>query len=168
MRSDLLGLRNILTPAVLSAAFFAFACGDDEAPMEEEDLPTELCEHLTEGPFQNVTSSTTAAGAPDATFDHTAVVIALDGGAGFVSYQAREATDFAFALTEDVPLEITQGGNAVDIESTERPTGAPCTELEVIHTVELEVGTATLELGPSSVTSVTMVVEETGHAHEEE
>ena len=139
--------------------------GDDEHT--EETIEAEFCEHFTGGPYRMVTSSTTAAGAPDVTFEHTSVQITLNGGAGFVTYASGEMTDHAIALSKDVPLKVAQGGADLTIESTEKPTDAPCTELAVIYTVGLGVGTATLELGPSSEAEVSLIVEEAGEAHVE-
>lgn len=137
------------------------ACGGTEEP-ETHGVEEELCEHLTSGPFQPITAATSTTGTvPSAKYEHTAVQIDLVDGAGFVSYAADEAADYVIGMSEDVPLTIWQSGAEVEIEMTERGS-EQCEKLKVTHTVELSVGTATLQLGPSSVDRVEIVVEEGG------
>jgi len=147
----------------LGAALAIAACGGDD---DEHKLEEEICTHLTGGPFEMVTATSSAAGAPDISTAHTAHQITI-ASTGFVTYQAGEKTDFAIALDADVPVKVTQAGATVAIEKSETPTDAPCTELKVIKTVELDVGTATIEIGPTTATTVTVIVEEAAHEEHE-
>ena len=111
--------------------------------------------------------------APSATFEHTAVRITLVADAddntqnvGYVTYQADEAAEFAFFLSVDVPMEITDAnGAAVEIE--ESADVAECSEVAKQHNADLEVGTYTLKIGPTTETTVSLVVEEASHEGED-
>ncbi len=132
------------------------------------------CEHMAEGPGQPVAAvAYGAVGAPDVGAGHTRFdmdLASVEGGkGGDVAYPAAEATDYVIALDADVPLAILDGSGAqVAIEETLR-TGLPCNGVAVFHTVELDVGSYTLRLGPTSIARVSMVIEEAaGHVHEHE
>ena len=172
--------------AVVSMIFAVSACSSEDAGTNGstdagtmadssggahhvEDPSVEACEHTKDGPFADVTAGLDASTAPDATHEHTSVRVTLDeaGGqyAGGVSYAAAEAGDFVIFLTRDVPLTIaSSSGDAVAIEATAAVDA--CTDVAVAHTVELEVGTYHLTLGPTTEASVGIVVEHAGGGHE--
>ena len=161
-------LRAVLGTLALFAATALTGCGDHDH--EEHHGPAEeACEHTKEGPFQDVTATAAADGAPSATFAHTAVRITLVEDAddstqnsGYVTFAADEAAEFAFFLSTDVPLAIMDANSAaVDIE--ESADVAECTEVAKQHNADLEVGTYTLKIGPTTEASVSLVVEEANH-----
>jgi len=153
----------------MASLAFVAACGDDHDHDEDHSAVEEACEHAKDGPFEDVTATAAADGAPSATHAHKAVRVTLVADAddaamnsGFVTYAADEAAEFAFFLSADVPFAILDpSGNDVDIE--ESADVAECTEVAKQHTADLEVGTYTLRIGPTSETLVSLVVEEAGH-----
>lgn len=164
--------RALLSTLVLLTSTALSGCGDHDH--EEHHGPAEeACEHTKEGPFQDVTATAAADGAPSATFEHTAVRITLvaEGNdntqnVGYVTYQADEAAEFAFFLSAEVPMEITDAnGAAVEIE--ESADVAECGEVAKQHNADLEVGTYTLKIGPTTETTVSLVVEEASHEGED-
>ncbi len=142
-------------------------CGDHDH--EDHSPAEEACEHTVDGPFQDVTATAASDGAPSASFEHTAVRITLVADAndasqnsGFVTFKAEEATEFGFFLSANVTMAITDAsGTAVAIE--ESADVAACTQVAKQHNADLEVGTYTLQFGPTTETLVSLVVEELSH-----
>ncbi len=153
---------------MVSMAFVA-ACGEEHDHDEHHSIAEEACEHTKDGPFVDVTATAASDGAPSATHAHKAVHVTLVEDAndatmnsGFVTFAADEAAEFAFFLSADVAFAITDpSGTDVDIE--ESADVAECSEVAKQHTADLEVGTYTLRIGPTSETMVSLVVEEAGH-----
>jgi hypothetical protein len=147
------------------------ACGGGGA--EGEDLLAEACEHMQDGPFEDVTAAADRAAAlPDVTYEHTSVRVALvdvaGGRGGFVAFRAAAAAGYVFFLSANVAFGVSDAAGApVTLEQSRGDLGA-CAEVSVEHTVALEVGTWTLSLGPTSETTVSLVIEEEGGAHEGE
>ncbi|MCA9564850.1 MAG: hypothetical protein KC561_15240, partial [Myxococcales bacterium] len=77
-----------------------------------------------------------------------------------------EGGEYSFGLSADIPLTVTDAlGADVAIEATDsNPTG--CTELSVLHTIDLEVGQYTLYFGPTEEESVSFVFENGDEAHD--
>jgi len=152
---------------VLSLSLLA-GCGGTAAP--EEDV--EACEHLKEGPGVAVTAAKDASAAlPTVNEPHKRYDIALvaesTGGAygGLVSYASAAEGDYAVFLSADVPLEVTDSaGTVVAFESTVGSVSS-CTEVKSKRVLELGVGTYTFRFGPTSQSSVSLVVESAAHAH---
>jgi hypothetical protein len=158
-------------PILLSALLAA--CSDDPAETHgdtEPDVDAEACEHLSEGPYNDVTAAADSATAPSVDAEHTAHRIALPAATGgYVSFASGAAGDIIFFLDADVPLAIEDAsGAAVPIEESCDPAAcsASCTLLAGRHVVELAVGTYYLLLGPSSSATVALVHEEAGHQNE--
>lgn len=153
-----------LSALLLSLALFACDDGDDGHHHHHggESLADEACEHTAEGPFQDVTATAEASGAPSVTFAHTGVRIALvdvaGGKGGVVEYNAGAAGDHAFFLSADVPVAFqTADGAALTVETSEAVDA--CSAVAVQHIVELEVGTVRLTFGPTDAETVTLVTE---------
>lgn len=154
---------------VLSLALACLAltgCDDHDHDHEHnhggEGLAAEACEHSADGPFQDVTATADASGAPSVTFEHTAVRIALTdfGGSkgGIVEYNASAAGDLAFFLSADIPVAFQDAdGNVLTIETSESVDA--CSEVAVQHIVEAEVGSVQVVLGPTDAETVTLVTE---------
>ncbi len=154
-------LKKLLSVCLVSSAVLA-GCG----ATEEGDV--EGCEHLQKGPGSAVTATTTGT-APAVSNDHKRYDITLPAGSGgntgSVSFASGEAVDYVFFLGTDVPLKITQGTQEVSFESSAK-SSATCTEVKGRYVAPLGVGTYTLTFGPTSATSVSLVIEESGHDHE--
>ena len=164
-------LRVVLGLFALLATPMISGCGD-EHDHEDHSAAEEACEHTKEGPFEDVTATAAADGAPSATFAHTAVRITLVEDAddntqnsGYVTFAADEATEFAFFLSVDVPMEIMDANSAA-VEIEESADVAECTEVAKQHNADLEVGTYTLKIGPTTETMISLVVEEASHEGE--
>lgn len=160
--------------SLLALALATTGCGDDEHEHDHEhSLEEEGCEHLVEGPFEPITALADSAGTlPNAAIEHTSVQISLvpvtGGNGGFVAFEAEADGDYLFFLDTNVPARfLDSAGAVVPIEATEIGSEL-CTEIAVIYTVELEVGTYTIQLGPTAATTVSIVHEEASgeHTHE--
>lgn len=166
-------LRFIFGCVLMASMSFLSACGDEHDHEEHHSPAEEACEHTKEGPFEDVTATAASDGAPSATHAHKAVRVTLVEDAndaamnsGFVTYAADEAAEFGFFLSADVPFAIVEAsGNDVAIEET--ADVAECGEVAKQHTADLEVGTYTLRIGPTTETMVSLVVEEIGHEGDE-
>ncbi len=133
---------------------------------EHGSIVEEACEHTADGPFEDVVATGDAASAPDVTLEHTAVRIALDAASGtepaFVKFSADDDAEFVFFLSADIPFAMTSSvGETVTPEETVAVD--ECSEVAVQHTFDLEVGTWTIALGPTSEDEVSLVFEEAGH-----
>ena len=153
------------TTGMLCIALLVAACGGDDE--EEGSVDVEGCEHLQEGPEVAITATADQNGAPALADDHMRYDVALidvaGGKGGVVAFAADQASDFVFFLGAGVPVAITDSAMAeVDIE--ESATSSPeCDDIKGRHLVELAVGTYYLELGPTTETSVSIVVEPVAH-----
>lgn len=157
-------MKKLLSACLLSSALLV-GCG---APAEDADA--EGCEHLREGPAVAVTASASSTSAPKVGADHKRYDISLpagtSGNTGSVSFAADAATDHIFFLSADASLTITSSsGQTVSFESSAK-NSASCGDIKGRYVAPLEVGTYTLTFGSSSVSSVSLVIEESGHEHE--
>lgn len=144
---------------ILPALLLCVACGGGEPTEENPDL--EACEHLEEGPFEEVAAGASADDtAPAIADDHTSYTVTLPG---FVQFAADEAGDFVFYLDADVDVALTDSsGGAVAAEESATSSEA-CGTIQGKHTYDLEVGTYFVEL--SGTGTVNVVVEHGGHEH---
>lgn len=157
-------MKKLLSTGLLSAALLA-GCGPAVSAFE-----TDGCEHLKEGPARPVTATATATNAPDVSEKHARFDITLvdvtGGKGGTVIYNVSAEKDFGFILGADVPFKVsTSAGTAVTFEETAKSSTA-CTELKAKYVADLKAGRHTLEFGPTTQASVSLVVVEGGaHAH---
>ncbi len=154
-------MKKLLATCLLSTALLVGCSG------EEESADTEGCEHLQNGPGAAVTATPTASGAPAVRNDHKRYDVALvdvsGQKGGSVTFAASEAADYVFFLGADVPFSVANAsGQAVAIEESAK-SSSECTDIKGRHVVPLSVGTYTLSFGPSSLASVSLVVEEAAH-----
>lgn len=145
---------------------FALACGGTTTPEPSPDA--EACEHLKEGPATSVTAA--AMNGPAVSNDHRRydVTLAETNGqrGGQVTFAAAEQADHAFFLGKDIPVAFASAsGGAIEPESVVK-SSTECAEIKAKYIVPLEVGTYTLTFGPTTETTVGVVVEETALAHE--
>jgi hypothetical protein len=188
---------KVMKPTTYAAALLAItaACnGNDDAHgsggAPTVSLDAEACEHMTEGPFIDVTAGASASAAPDVSAEHTSHRIALvahgaagggggggSGGGGgggtaasprggYVSLAVPNAGDVVLFVDADVPLSVQDAtGSDVAVEDSCDPSACStdCDLLKGRHTVELGVGTYALRFGPTDIASVALVHE--AHAH---
>lgn len=157
-------MKKLLSACLLSSALLV-GCGG-----ENNEADVEGCEHLQEGPSAAVTASASATGAlPSVGNDHKRYDITLPAGSGgnvgSVSFAAAEATDYVFFLGSNVTLKVTNAsGQTVSFEES-ATSSAQCTNIKGRYVAPLQVGTYTLTFGPTSESSVSLVIEETAHEH---
>jgi hypothetical protein len=157
--------KKLLSACLLSSALL-IACG------EPNEADVEGCEHLQEGPNVAVTATSATSGAPAVSNDHKRYDITLPpgtgGNVGSVSFAAGEATDYVLFLGANVPVKVTDSsGQDVEFEMT-ATSSAECSEIKGRNLVELGVGTYTLTFGPTTQSTVSLVIEEAAHDGEHE
>lgn len=139
----------------------------DHGEDTEADADDHACTHIAEGPDLAVTAGPDEDTAtPMGAFEHQRVVVTLpDQGEGvfrgFVALDLDEAGEFMIAADRDVPISIA-GASA---ESSEDHSEA-CTEVKARLIYDLEAGAVTMEIGPSPVATVNMVVVHMDGLHE--
>jgi hypothetical protein len=158
-------MKKLLSACLLSSALLA-GCGG-----EKNETDVEGCEHLQEGPSAAVNASASATGTlPAVSNDHKRYDITLPAGSGgnvgSVSFAAADATDYVFFLGSGVTLKVTNAsGEAVTFEESAAKSDE-CTQVKGRYVAPLQVGSYTLTFGPTSDSSVSLVIEETAHADE--
>jgi hypothetical protein len=157
-------MKKLLSACLLSSALLA-GCGG-----EKNEADVEACEHLQEGPAAPVTATASASGAPAVSNDHKRYDITLPAGTGgnvgSVSFAAAEATDYVFFTGSTVTLKVTSAsGQEVTFEES-ATSSTECTNVKGRYVAPLQVGTYTLTFGPTSESSVSLVIEETNHEEE--
>ena len=158
-------MKKLLSACLLSSALLV-GCGG-----EKNEADVEGCEHLQEGPAASVSATASASGAPAVSNDHKRYDISLPAGSGgnnvgSVSFAAAEASDYVFFLGSNVTLKVTNAsGEAVTFEES-ATSSTECTNVKGRYVAPLQVGTYTLTFGPTSDSSVSLVIEETAHADE--
>ncbi|HEX5749290.1 MAG TPA: hypothetical protein VFZ09_23880 [Archangium sp.] len=156
-------MKKLLSACLLSSALLAGCVEANEADVEG-------CEHLQEGPGAAVSASASATGTlPAVSNDHKRYDISLPAGSGgnvgSVSFAAAEATDYVFFLSTNVALKVTSAsGETVSFEESATKSDV-CPEVKGRFVAPLQVGTYTLTFGPTADSSVSLVIEETAHAH---
>ncbi len=129
------------------ALVFVAACGDDHDDEDHEhehgDEP-EYCLHMEDGPANAVDVS-----ASGVDYEHQRIDLTLGADGGTFDIAVDEAGDYTLALSANTSVAITDGdGNAVTPEASdvsEQCEGA----VQVTHTVEFDIATYTLVIGPS-------------------
>jgi hypothetical protein len=151
--------------AVLLSTALLAACGGGEA------ADVEACEHLKEGPASSVTASATTNGAPAVSNDHRRYDVALvditGGKGGTVTFAAAEAVDYILFTSADVPVAIKDANGMTVAAEASAKNSSECTEVKGRHTVPMKVGTHTLTFGPTTETSISVVIEEAAHDDED-
>ena len=153
------------------------ACGDDHAHDHDhdhgEDPEAHACEHLEEGPFQQVAAAADVMMAPTVEGIHVAYDVTLqDDGAGnfggVAIYRATEAAEFVFYADASVPIAFEDAaGAAVSPEGscTANPCSSACAMIQARYALDLEAAAYTLRFGPYPAAQFRLLVEEASHAH---
>lgn len=165
-------LRRGVTRAPASALALCVACASDgstDDAGEEEDPIVEACEHMEDGPNATHLAAQMAPYA-DVTAEHTRHDVTLidDGGqnGGSVIFESGEAVDYLVFLDRDTPLAFFDASLAsLPIEDSVNVTS--CDAVAVQKTVEFPVGTVELRFGPTSETTVRLVIEEAHGMHDD-
>jgi hypothetical protein len=154
---------------------FQTACSSDDPPPDggdpEPSLDAEACEHMSEGPYNDVTATYDPIAAPDVSAEHTAhrIQTLKSTFVGHVAFLSDAAGDVIFFRDNHTPFEIEDStGALVPIEEScdWAACSSECDLLARRDIVHLEVGTYLLAVGPTSEPSVTLVHEREAHEHE--
>jgi hypothetical protein len=136
------------------------------SPISEADL--EGCEHLSGGTGVAVTAvASGSTPAPTVNEPHKRYEIALPGQneqyEGIVLYNSGEEADYVVFFDRDVPFKVFDAeANEVEIEESATSSVA-CSTIKGRHVVPLGIGEYTFHFGPTTMASVSMVIEETAH-----
>ncbi len=157
-------MRLHLIASLSSVSFLLLACGQPVPTADDE-----ACEHLAEGPGTAVTAVAGGEG-PLIADDHRRYDVTLvpvsGGNGGQIRFAADEPGDFLFFTSAEVDFTVsTLTGDAILLEEL-IPGSEVCDAVGAKWIFHLEVGTYRLELGPTSETLLSFVVEH-GGAHEE-
>jgi hypothetical protein len=158
---------TVPTPAPSSAASVAPAASP--TPHHTNEAEQEACEHLPGGPAVAVTGTLAATGAPEVKADHNRYDVTLvagqGGNTGTVRFNSPEAVEWSFFLNKNVPFQVRDAaGVALPIIET-KTSSTYCGDIKAGHIVLLGVGPVTVQFGPTTETSVGLVIEES-HPHE--
>lgn len=152
------------------AAALAFASGCAGGSGDADgDASAEACEHAIDGPASSVIASAADDGsAPDISAEHTrhdVTLVARDGGGGggggdnggFVRIESAGGPHVVF-LSADIPIAfVDANGTAIDEELQQIED--TCPEIATAHHVDLPVGIVSFDLGPTTDTEVSIIVE---------
>jgi hypothetical protein len=140
-------------------------------PHNTNEAETEACEHLKEGPAAPTSATLTAEGAPEVKADHKRYDITLlpgtGGNRGTVRFNSAESAEWSFFTDKDIPVVVrdASGTSLPILEQSKRSTF--CLEVKAHNVFKLDVGPYTAEFGPTTETTVGLVVEETHPAEGE-
>ncbi len=160
--------KRILLTSLL-AAMYVTGCDDHDHDHdhEGEGLFVEICEHLADGPIVELTAGGGPATAPAAEGDHRRFDITLSEGSGgmFEGAVQREfgAGDYVIAVSQDLPVTVTQGDGTVVPPHHELGRTTDCEDVANSWHFEMPAGTHIVTFGPSAVQEVSVVFEEGGH-----
>jgi hypothetical protein len=147
-------------------------CGDETTT--EHTVNEAGCEHMKDGAIVSVTASANQASpATPPAFDHKRLDVALadlspSGKGGYVAFNADEATEFIFFLSNDIPFEILDSSDTTVVPDDDPAANPECASLiPTMVAVDLEVGAYKLFFGGASTTATTvgLVYEEAGAHH---
>lgn len=156
-----------LTIGTMLAAVTLFAgCGEDGH--EHENPNEEACEHITMGPFEDVTAAAMpTASAPAIAADHKSYRVALGGDApartGHVTFAAANAGGYIFFTSAPATISVFA---AADMSQVQAESSAAmiseCAEVKGRHVFDLNVGAHVMTISSSEPT-VGVVVEPEAH-----
>jgi hypothetical protein len=84
------------------------------------------------------------------------------GKGGSVSFAVAAATDYILFTNTDVQVAVKDANGQTIAIAASANTSTQCTDIKGRYTVPLAVGTQTITFGPTTATSVSLVIEEAG------
>ncbi|MCB9525639.1 MAG: hypothetical protein H6702_19990 [Myxococcales bacterium] len=165
-------LKHLVIAAAVTLSLVACDDHDDHAHAEE-GLDAHACEHITAGPFAQVSAALDPADAVEAFEQHHLVTVALvdrpEGRkGGMVVVTAPEAGDYRLLLNADVAVAATAvaDGAAVGV-GYDGPADGCDDALRVVQLESLSQGAAyLLAFGPTDAATVGFVMEHFDGDHE--
>jgi hypothetical protein len=147
----------------LRSLFFALlvcGCGDGDDAAEEETatLGLDACEHIVQPAARQVAAEADAsAQLPIIEPEHVRLDVLLpDAAKGFLRVEIDAAGEYGFFLDRTVLLQLTLLDEPLVPEAT--GAGGECAEVQDAYPFDLDPGAYRLDLGPSSESSVGLVV----------
>jgi len=152
---------KILSLASASLSFFlAAACSPGEMDMDagptEDELNVEACEHMADGPFNEIAASADGMNLASMSAGHTTHRITTadigDGNkGGSVEFESVMEMNHTFWLNHhfDMKFIAADDSEAMLVKSVHEVT--ECDEVAMFHTFMLSVGTYTVEVGPTQM-----------------
>jgi hypothetical protein len=169
---DMTTIRFASCVRILPVMLLVAAGGCEQAHDDDHhEIDEELCEHMTDGPSIEVAAVPAGdSGAPEVDMAHHRYDIDLTGAADTpvdVAFPSSQASEYRVALGSDVPFQVLDAtGTVVAIEESLR-SGFDCSDVAVIHLVDLGISTYRLRFGPTDETQVRVVLEAAGsHDHD--
>lgn len=143
----------------------ALACAKVEE--EPEDLAAHACEHAAEAGLAVTAGATREDAAPIAPAEEP-YAVALADGAGWLSIAVDSPMDaLLFLGTADVVNGLYLDDGAEDALAVGAPNELCPDEIPEHFDLELDPGTWHLELGPSAVSEVWLLLVDGAHAHDD-
>lgn len=140
-----------------------------QAPLPAADV--EACEHMSEGPATLVTAALNAADAPDVSAEHQRYEIALlpesEHFTGKIRYTSNEEAHYVWFFDQDTTLEVRDAQNTLVTIESQASASVACGGIKARYVIPLDVGLYTLQLGPTTASTVSLVVEAEG-GHDDE
>jgi hypothetical protein len=150
-------MKKLLSTSLLSTTLL-LGCGHLPA------ADVEGCEHLQDGPSSMVTASASSSEAPAVRNDHRRYDIALvattGGKGGSVRFAAPKAADYVLFLGSNVPVAVTDAAGTLVSFKASATSSKVCSEVKGRHEVSLKNEMYILTFGPTSESSVSLVIEE--------
>ncbi len=147
----------------LLAIFSLGACNSHSHDDNDDHVAEEACAHMKNGPDSAITATASLKGAPGISKGHLRYTISMtgegDAKTGYVTYTAAKAEDYRFFLSQDIPLVFSTAGAVVAPEKMATNVEACSDLIKADYTVELAAATYTLTFGPTSASTVQVVVE---------
>ena len=142
--------------AVLLSVALLVGCGEETADVG-------ACKQLQEGPASAITASATVAGAPAVSNDprryDISFVDGTDGKGGSVSFAVARANHYTLFLNGVVSV-VVRDANGQVVGVTASGTGSSeCFDIQRQHFFPLEVGTYSITFGPTTASSVSLVID---------
>ncbi len=138
------------------------------------EVDVEGCEHGEEGPAKAVTANLVTMSRERARVadDHNRYDVTLVQSAGqyegYVIFENDDVGDFHFYLNKDVPFKLMQNGKDVAFEKTTKPLALCPDVVKASYVAELAIGQVELHWGPTSESSVGVVIEFAAGEHGDE
>lgn len=122
------------------------------------------CIHMEDGPAEPVVATASLTSAPSLAEPHTRYDVALDQvsdtAPAYVSFSASDAADYLIMLSAVEPVRVLDETGELVPFLESRESSVYCEAIQSRHVATLEAGQYYLELGPTSATSLSVVLEE--------
>jgi hypothetical protein len=138
-------------------------------PPEEEEMDAvtmEGCEHAQNGPNTDITLTADATGAPNVDETHRAYVLATvevdtDGNrGGTFTFESAMEGHYTFFQNHHFDIAVADSMDmAVDAHMIMHEVAMCSDDLAMFHVFELGVGTYTVDIGPTQMESVKVIIE---------